>query len=90
MPSISDAEMIGDPNNWPFYPLLPVKRSSRVPGEGPECCTIFAGESKPKGPIKLVKKGMYTLPKDPEEFLKLDRYEYPNIEAMIADGWEVD
>lgn len=90
MASISDAEMLGDPSNWPFYPFLPVKRSSRVAGELPECCTIFAGESKPKGPIKLVKKGMYSLPKDHAEFEELERYEYPNIEAIIADGWVVD
>lgn len=83
-----DLAMVQDPNSWPRWPILPVKRP--VKGSFPECGSLFA-DGKPA----IYRIGLYQLGDKPgttyaEKFAGVERLEFPSFEAMLAAGWEVD
>lgn len=76
-----------DLQNWPRWPLLPLKRS----GEGVpmECGTVLAGES----PIRVYKATIFLLKRGllkPQLDASGVYGEYATIEEMQADGWRID
>ena len=81
-------DFLKDPDRWPLWPLLPIKRSR--PKQGPECALMFAS-----GKPEVIFGDLYALDSRPgesysEKFAGLQRKEYPTFEAMVADGWRPD
>lgn len=84
----TDLAMIIRPVSWPRWPVLPIKRS--VKGGFPQTATLFAN-GKPI--VYLV--GMYEMEATTENtwdatLAQYDKKEYPDFEAILADGWRVD
>lgn len=87
-----DAAFIRNPDDWPVWPYLPVKKSGRVElgidnkTIGILCCT---DELVNKGQPTVYHVYLFDLPK--KGALKdAPKTDYPTVEAMLADGWVVD
>lgn len=77
----ADLRFLQDPNLWPAWPFLPLKRYNAT-GGWPEFGYVVAV----KGQLTSIRKGNMFGAKsdDPVTWV----YETP--EALLADGWEVD
>ena len=87
MPACDDRAMVLNPNKWPRWPFLPMKR----PGNhGPECC--FLVQQKELILYKTYMFGLDDLPGDTfaEKVKDVKTYRYDNVDALLADGWVVD
>lgn len=74
--------------DWPRWPLLPLKRSGPEIN-GLECGLLLAGER----PFKVYRVILFHLKTGPlrEQLDQAGVFgEYPTIEAMQDDGWRVD
>ena len=84
MLELTDKEFIQKPDDWPYWPFLPVKRPKDA--GFPEIGVILAIGGK-LSTVYLVNINADSL----EERIKIsERKEYPNVDAMLADGWIVD
>ena len=84
-----DLAQMQNPDEWPLWPLLPIKRSVKG-GSWPETALLFAN-----GEPVVIKGDLYQLDKRPgttyaEKFAGLEKQAYLSFEAMVADGWRVD
>ncbi len=80
-----------DPDSWTRWPILPMKRKIK----GLECGVMFHSEAHEyaiagKGKFIVYIANLFMLPKDAEGWAQLVKHEYDTIEALLADGWEVD
>jgi hypothetical protein len=74
---LTDAKIIADPDLWPKWPYLPLKKlnhhggflyyDSRLP------ITVYLGNLWRHDPIE-----------------KLEKIQYRSIELMLTDGWKID
>lgn len=83
-----DLNMMKSPDNWPRWPLLPIKRS-KGPGF-PQCASLFA-DGKPT----VILTNLWALEDLPgstygEKFANVEKIEYPSFDALVTDGWRVD
>ena len=74
--------MMKNPNNWPQWPILPIKRPDKQ--HGMECAIMYA-EGKPV--IYFV--NMWELSKE-TKWSELPKKIYESFESLLADGWVVD
>lgn len=78
-------EFMRDPDKWPLWPILPLKRRSNIAGIPPE--TGFMAGGWPgivyRGNLHEVKTGMNLN----DHF---SRSEFLSLEAVVAAGWRVD
>lgn len=93
--SMDDRAMILAPQNWPRWPVLPVKRSVSF---DLECGFIMAEHKEVDKPMTIYLSSIFSLPGEgcktwgevlariPEE----KRRRYDTLDAMLADGWMVD
>lgn len=79
-----DVEMMLNPLRWPRWPWLPVKRYL---GGRMECGLLYADDSTEVilGNLYALEPGLKTLA---ERGLASKKYE--SVDALVADGWEVD
>lgn len=95
-----DAQMIFDPDRWPAWPYLPIKRGNNKLAEG-NLGIIWVGggqykfndaTGKPEMvmPVRVYGAYLFDLPKDAEAFKATKSHEYPTVGALLADGWMVD
>lgn len=87
MRDFDDAEFIGNPDAWPHWPILPVKRYSTVPkGDLPELGVIVAGS------CSVLKCSMYSLAglTIKEAFDKFEKEVYQHVSEIVSAGWMVD
>jgi hypothetical protein len=77
-PDARDIEMMKTPDDWPAWPLLPLKRPNKA--YGTSFAYMFA-EGKPR-----IYRGSMWKP-DPT---KDPCVEFDSFEAIAADGWMVD
>lgn len=75
---MTDAEFIRDPEQWPLWPVLPMKRNSNT-------LAYLLGDPPETGPITLW-LGNFRGPAAHGEH----SMEYSSVEAMLAAGWRVD
>jgi len=73
-----DRKFILNEDGWPYWPVLPVKRS-QPDGGWPECGTICAGT-----PSTVFLVPMYELKVDSP------KKTYADLNELLDDGWEVD
>lgn len=78
---MNDLQMMQNQDDWPRWPILPVKR--RVKNSSPECAVMVAGE----GPV-VRKIGLYDLTQESIE--KAPKETFPTFQALVAAGWIVD
>lgn len=84
--TINYAEFICNPDRWPAWPLLPIKRNTSK-ADGPECCILFATEK----PWEVVYDcNLFDLPTTIGEMKKRVKYKYDSVDSLLADGWIVD
>lgn len=75
---MSDVEFMKDPDKWPYWPVLPLKR---YVNNNLECGLIFAS-GEPKIFLTNVFAG-----KNLEE---VDTISYESYEALTGAGWMID
>ena len=79
---ITDKEFIEDPNLWPYWPLLPMKRHNGVDFQ---CGLVL--QNRPT----VVLLGVNIYASDRAELLeRAPRQSYASIDDMLADGWQID
>lgn len=83
---MDDGAFIRHVELWPHYPLLPIKRHI-ADEDGPECCLLLA-TAEPWSTVYAC--NLFALPKTVSELRKMNKYTYPSVEALLADGWRVD
>ena len=76
-----DLAMMRDSNRWPLWPRLPVKRP-KGDGQMPELGVMLHDRGKAAPRIYLA--SVY------EDLSKVAVKEYASLEAVVADGWQVD
>lgn len=74
-----DRAFILDQESWPVWPFLPLK----VSGQN-RCAFLYGPAFDPDGsPVTLLVGNMF----DPG---RAQTREYPDLDALLADGWVVD
>lgn len=92
----SDAAMIRNPDTWPSWPYLPMKKrdkNGRQWGSVEDKCggVLMATEETCKnGHPTIHHVYLFGLPKTREEFRAAPTTRYDSIEAILADGWVID
>lgn len=87
-----DKAFISNPDKWPYWPALPVKRYDKTkPGSFPECGLILA-DTLTRVYHNVSVFGLDEKPgKTWSEKLKdVPTTDYLNLDALLADGWVVD
>jgi hypothetical protein len=88
-----DLEMIENPNRWPNWPVLPVKRPRLKDDTGfPQLGVIFEVPAQ-RYTVHVLNMIMFAeAPADQHEKLlrEAEKFAYPDAAAMLADGWVVD
>lgn len=83
--------MIKSPDNWPCWPVLPLKRYTKVrPGAFPDLGIILSVEGVPANTVYEV--DMFMCP-DIKQLMtdpNIVKHEYSSPEEIVADGWVVD
>lgn len=74
--SVRDLAMLRNPDDWTFWPFLPVKRNG-----GKELGYILAGE------LRVYHTNLFS---DKPRILEASYTSYESFEALLADGWRVD
>lgn len=77
-------EMINKPESWPSWPFLPVKRLDH----SLENKNLGVLIDEHDGIKTVVHVNFFDLPQNGLE--NKPRTEYANLDAMIADGWQLD
>ena len=86
-----DKRMIDEPQWWPAWPLLPVKRPVQVDGGYQTECGVVrdkraAFNDEPWPGTITVRLSLLGLPVTKET----PTQEYESVDAMLNDGWVVD
>lgn len=80
-----DKQCLMDPSRWTIPGICPVKRYVGQ-GKMPESGTVMSYAK-----TTVIRAGIYQLADmTREEQAKVERTEYADIDAMLADGWTVD
>lgn len=87
-----DKQMIENPNRWPFWPVLPIKRRRAL--DRPEVAVIT-----PDYPAIVIHVGLYEVDRVKLVIHQLNRggdvegariTKYTDVDALLDDGWVVD
>ena len=78
-----DAAFLNNPDDWPRWPICPVKRWSEAEGHW-ECGLVFS-----HCPVRVVRLNMFA-GWTPGEYAKAQKHTYSSIETLLDDGWQVD
>lgn len=84
-----DKAMMSSPDRWPRWPWLPMKR--HVNGHSDLDLGLLHADAFPDQPCKIYKGNLFEgklhyFPLADQAFWS----EYPNFDAVLADGWIVD
>jgi hypothetical protein len=80
-----------DPEKWPSWPLLPVKRYTEKPRGGlnlPDCALLYDDLSRTGVAPTVYLENLFTA--TPESMKTAEKIEYQDFADLIADGWVVD
>jgi len=77
-----DAMFLKRPDDWPNWPLCPMKRHGKQtgPGDWPESAVAMETDTG----FTLLLTNLFDIKAD------APRLEYGSAEAVVADGWRVD
>lgn len=85
IPEREDAEMIANPDRWPAWPILPVKRRGWMDDD---CNLGVVLDEGTRSTVYHV--NICDLPKTQEGWIGAAKTHYATVEAMLKDGWIVD
>jgi hypothetical protein len=85
---VKDYDLIIEPLKWLNWPYLPMKKQKV--GALIDCGFIIAGSKSGKALCTVIKSNFHTMPFLYEDFEALPKIVYPDIKAMLDDGWEID
>jgi hypothetical protein len=75
---------IGNPQDWPLYPILPMKR--KVCGEKyPELGVLVWPDTS-----TIILSNMLELPETREKLAELPQEVFGSVDGMLWAGWEID
>jgi hypothetical protein len=77
-----DKDMILNPDNWPMWPRLPLKRTPQ--GDRPNCGFVFNGSTHDDAVQPIVYLALIFSNVVDEKLV------YQDIDALLDDGWTVD
>jgi hypothetical protein len=80
-------EFLADPNKWPNWPYLPMKKYPKG-GVGNSVLGIVVEGVDLKSVV--YETNLFSLPKTPEGWVALPKHEYITLQALMNDGWIVD
>ena len=84
----NDAEFIKHPDYWPAWPFLPIRRR-KIGDCGLENeCALLIATSQPWHSVYLC--NLFALPDNIAELNGMRGPSYDSVEALLADGWQVD
>lgn len=87
-----DKGFILDPNRWPCWPWLPLKRGDHSL-ENKNLGLLFHGSLETKEFTKgftIYHTNLFGLPRSKEEWAKVPTTHYDTVDLLLADGWVVD
>lgn len=87
-PHAEDRKFIMNPDKWPRWPHLPMKRPSKKPGVWPELATLTDNPSNFDGPLKFPVTMRISDGASP--FKIKEEKIFNSVEEILADGWIVD
>lgn len=76
----NDKAMMSNPDLWPNWPYLPIKRPHAA--EGMQCAMLFATL-----PPVVILSNLFDTSEDKKN---AERVEYSDIDAVLNDNWVVD
>lgn len=86
----TEKALMQDPDDWPCWPMLPVKRYSTKEGSWPETGLMIAKSNVAGGVEPTVYMlnlfGEHTI----KEFIECKKHKYESLDALVDDGWIVD
>jgi hypothetical protein len=87
--SRDDKAMIESPGDWPHWPWLPVKR---YVGHDMNTALLHADETgQDNRPIPVYVTNLFDVRHYfPTAEMKANALTYPDVAALLADGWQVD
>lgn len=77
---MTDKEIITDPDSWPCWPVLPLKRKNNSL-EDKNLGILLAGK------LTVYHVYMFDIPQD---LSKEPKTKYNHVDELLADGWRVD
>lgn len=86
---LHDRNFIANPDNWPCWPFLPVKRRDNSLENGNLGVLLSTAEHK-AGKMIVYLAYMFDWPQTPEGVKSIKRIEYASVDDLLADGWMVD
>lgn len=90
MAAFNDKAMILDPNKWPSWPFLPLKKGSYPSLENKRLGVLYHSPVWSDGKVHVVHIYMFAPPKTAAELHASPATVYDSVDAMLADGWIVD
>lgn len=87
--SHDDASMIDDPDQWPCWPFLPIKRKNNSL-EDKNLGVLLATQEHADGKRIVYHGCLFGWPKTSEAVKALPTTEYESTQQLLADGWIVD
>lgn len=90
MPTMSDKAMIQDPNKWPAWPFLPLKKGSYPSIEDKRLGVLYHSPTWSDGKVHVIHCYLFAPPKTREELHATPSTVYESVDALLADGWVVD
>lgn len=85
-----DLAMMQSPNDWPNWPVLPIKKWDKEKHQMDCACIIDEGPLRQSVGIKVYLVSMYQLCEKSKPLMEHKSKEYPSLDALVADGWKVD
>ena len=86
-----DLFMLENPENWPAWPVLPLKRyNKKNPGSFPDLGIVLAVEGVPRFTVYEVDMFLQPEMKDLLTSPDIVKHEYKSFDEMLVAGWVVD
>jgi hypothetical protein len=78
----NDLEFVRNPNDWPMYPYLPLKRRGHLNNTGFICAD---GASR-----TIYLANIFAVMEGEVEIANTEKIIYSSLEELLKDGWMVD
>lgn len=83
---VEDLAMLKKPAQWPMWPMLPLKRRSKIIGELPDSGVLL----DLRNAIRVYLENIYSLKTSDKTIAETPFKEYTSFDELLDDGWEID
>ena len=89
--AFDDKKFLLNPNQWPNNPICPVKNyKEKKPGGFPMLGVVVANENGAMPVVLLCNMYAFIEKARASRIKDIERKEYEDLDALLADGWMVD